>query len=347
MKQFLAVLLVISVCFGICGCDKQTVDPETTTAPKATSTPTATTVPPTTAAPTTEPAGETTAPPTTEAPTTAPTAEPTEAPATEPAEAPTTAPTEAPTTEPAEAPTTAPAAPSVLLCDTLYCLSDAKGEGSTKAEILEDKGIREDAWLVRFADGSGLMNLRGQTERVFFKDDLFWDPSRVYTYEIDGEGQFCFSRDYGDTVFCFAPTQEELPEVSLSQEQFPQSISDACDGVWASCVDSEGTWDERFPAGTAVTVELYFADTGECVPVFTIDLRADCSNDLVAARYEPGLEGMLIHGRLLDQPVLADSSLIIDEDCLMLWLRIGDPTAADTYTVQVRLERLDPGSAVG
>ena len=342
MKRLLAVLTAVCLCFGTCACNSGVTEPATE--PSQTTVPT--TVPPTTAAPTTESTTEPTAAPSTET-----TAEPTTAPTTEPTTEPTAEPTTEPTTEaataPATEPATQPAAPAELLCDTLYRLSDAVGEGRTKAEILEEEGISEDAWFVRFADGTGLMALKGGVERIFFGEDCFWNNARVFDYEMDSEGIFTFTRNYGDSTYCFAPVEEPVPGLLPEAELFPRELAEACEGVWEGKVSEEGAGEGRLPGGTAVTAELTFDENGRCSAAIWLMLGAVCDQDAVAACHADGLDGLMIYGRIMGQPFLADSNMILDADTLCLHLRIGDPTAADTYTVDIPLYRPDPGAAVG
>jgi hypothetical protein len=221
------------------------------------------------------------------------------------------------------------------------------GEGRSKAEILAEEGIAEDAWFVRFADGSGLMALKGGVERIFFGENCFWNSTRVCDYEIDSEGVFRFSRNYGYSTYCFAPVEEPVPGFLPEVELFPRELAETYAGVWEGKVSEEGAGEGRLPGGTAVSAELTFDEKGRCSAAIWLMLGAVCDQDAVAACYLDGLNGLLIYGRIMGQPFLADSNMILNEDTLCLYLRIGDPTAADTYTVEIPLYRPDPGAAVG
>lgn len=111
MKRILALLLALTLVFGLTACGITEIPTEPGTEPTAASTaaPTETATEAPTDAPTEEPT-QTPTDATTEAPTEAPTEKPTEAP--KPIEKPAPKPTEAPTEEPTEEPTEPPTEPA-------------------------------------------------------------------------------------------------------------------------------------------------------------------------------------------------------------------------------------------
>lgn len=325
-----AILLTVCLCIGMAGCDQ--TPPATTTPTTVTA---ATTLPSQpTAAPTTEPSVAPPATETTAAPTTEATTAPTTAPTTEPTTAPTTAPTTEPTTEPTTATTAPPAYDDSILAFFRICNATG-GDGDTWKESLAIRGIIEDAWLLLYEDCTGVINLDGTQKRIFYSYDVFWDNNQVYAYSIDENKVFRYAPDYSGLELFFEQVEEAPPTVFIADEIYPKEIADAFTGEWVGIIEAESAC--PIPAETTARIRIQFTDEGQCQLEITFDgYKGDGVLDVTTLAI-PGAPGLMIYGDFEGIPFLADSSIFAGDGTLSLWMRIGDPTSPDTYTLSAEL----------
>jgi len=253
--------------------------------------------------------------------------------------APTDGVTTAPTTVPATAPTTEPPVYNDSIPVYYRICNAAGGEGETWKESLASMGIGENAWLILYENGTGVINLDGTQKRIFHGDGIFWDNDRVYAFAVDENKIFRYAPDHSGLELFFEPVEEAPPSTFIREELCPKEIRDILTGEWVGVIDA----DTRCPVPGEATarVRIQFDEDGRCRPEITFDGYTGEGIRDVTALLIPESRKLMLYGDFEGVPFLADSSITAGDNTLLLWLRIGDPTSPNAYTLSARLVRAE------